>query len=219
MKYGKLWLSFAFVIAASFLVLGYYGREIYRLAPPIPENVVANSGEVLFTGQDIRDGQNVWQSIGGQQVGSVWGHGAYVAPDWSADWLHRELVWLLDHWAMEEHGVSWEELEVGPKAAIKARLKEEIRTNSYNKENGVLEVSSDRAEAIASVGEHYTALFGDDPSKHSLREAYAIPANTVKDPERQRKMNAFFFWSSWSCATNRPGQEITYTNNWPAESL
>ncbi|MCA9410790.1 MAG: nitric-oxide reductase large subunit, partial [Candidatus Omnitrophica bacterium] len=91
--------------------------------------------------------------------------------------------------------------------------------NSYNKENGVLEVSSDRAEAIASVGEHYTALFGDDPSKHSLREAYAIPANTVKDPERQRKMNAFFFWSSWSCATNRPGQEITYTNNWPAESL
>ena len=65
MKYGKLWLSFAFVVVASFLVLGYYGREIYRLAPPIPDEVVTDSGEVLFTGQDIRDGQNVWQSMGG----------------------------------------------------------------------------------------------------------------------------------------------------------
>lgn len=32
-------------------------------------------------------------------------------------------------------------------------------------------------------------------------------------------MNAFFFWISWSCVTDRPGQDITYTNNWPAEDL
>ena len=62
------------------------------------------SGEVLFTGQDIRDGQNVWQSLGGQELGSIWGHGAYVAPDWSADWLHRECVWLLNHWSEKDHG-------------------------------------------------------------------------------------------------------------------
>lgn len=219
MKYGKLWLSFAIVVVASFLVLGYYGIEIYRLAPPIPDEVLTDSGEILFTGQDIRDGQNVWQSIGGQQVGSVWGHGAYVAPDWSADWLHRELLWLLDHWALEEHGAPWEELEAALKAALKARLKEEIRTNTYDEETGTLTVSSDRAEAITTIGNHYSALFGQEPSMETLREAYAIPANTVKDADRQRKMNAFFFWSSWSCATNRPGQQITYTNNWPPESL
>ena len=74
----------------SFLLLGYYGREIYYAAPPIPKQVVTADGTVLFTGQDIKDGQNVWQSIGGQEVGTIWGHGAYVAPDWSADWLHRE---------------------------------------------------------------------------------------------------------------------------------
>jgi nitric oxide reductase subunit B len=28
--------------------------------------------------------------LGLAAVGSVWGHGAYVGPDWSADWLHRE---------------------------------------------------------------------------------------------------------------------------------
>jgi nitric oxide reductase subunit B len=219
MRYAKLWLCFAVVVVASFLVLGYYGREIYLMAPPIPEKVVTDAGEVLFTGQDIRDGQNVWQSIGGQQVGTVWGHGAYVAPDWSADWLHRELVWLLDKWAMEEHGKPWEALDAGPKAFIKARLKEEIRTNTYDEGTGALPVSSDRAEAIAAVGKHYASLFGEDASLDSLRDAYAIPARTIKDPERQTLLNAFFFWASWACATERPGQEITYTNNWPAEEL
>ena len=57
----------------------------------------------LFTSQEIKDGQNVWQSIGGQEIGTVWGHGAYVAPDWSADWLHRETLFLLDKWSQKEY--------------------------------------------------------------------------------------------------------------------
>ncbi|HMO24122.1 MAG TPA: nitric-oxide reductase large subunit, partial [Candidatus Melainabacteria bacterium] len=104
MQYRKLWLGLVMVIGLSFAVLGYYGYEIYIQAPPIPQKVITEDGAVLFTGDDIRDGQNVWQSIGGQEVGSVWGHGAYVAPDWSADYLHRECVWLLDYWSQKDHG-------------------------------------------------------------------------------------------------------------------
>ncbi len=96
MNYKRLWIGFALVNIVSFAILGYYGNEIYRKAPPIPQDVSDANGHVLFTGQDIKDGQNVWQSIGGQELGSIWGHGAYVAPDWSADWLHREAIWLLD---------------------------------------------------------------------------------------------------------------------------
>lgn len=51
------------------------------------------------------------------------------------------------------------------------------------------------------------------------RDAFAIPINSLKDPERVRQLNAFFFWTSWTCATNRPGDNITYTNNWPGEEL
>jgi len=94
-SYRKLWISLGLVVTASFLVLGYFGTEIYRHAPPVPKRVLTPDGSVLFTAQDIKDGQNVWQSIGGQQLGSIWGHGSYVAPDWSADWLHREATWLL----------------------------------------------------------------------------------------------------------------------------
>ena len=79
MRYAKLWVGLSVVIITSFAVLGYFGREIYRQAPPIPERVVTTEGVVLFLGQDIKDGQNVWQSLGGQEVGSIWGHGAYVA--------------------------------------------------------------------------------------------------------------------------------------------
>ena len=127
MSYWKLWTALGLVIVLSFAVLGYYGLEIYRQAPPIPAQVVTTEGEVLFTGQNIRDGQNVWQSTGGQQMGTIWGHGSYVAPDWSADWLHREAVWLMNYWAKEDYGVeSYEELEPEAFAALKLRLKGEL---------------------------------------------------------------------------------------------
>lgn len=217
MQNRKLWFGFLAIIVVSFAILGRYGREIYRQAPPVPARVVTSEGTVLFTGQDIKDGQNVWQSIGGQEVGTVWGHGAYVAPDWSADWLHRELTWILDKWANEEQGKPFAQLDDEKQASLKARLKKEVRANTYNASTGDLVVSPTRAEAMATVAAHYTALFGNDPGLDKLRNAYAMPVNAIKEPERQRLMNAFFFWTAWACATERPGQSVTYTQNWPSE--
>ncbi len=219
MRNRKLWTALILVIVGSFLVLGYFGRQIYRQAPPVPAQVVTIDGRVLFTGQDIRDGQNVWQSLGGQELGTVWGHGSYVAPDWSADWLHRECTWTLDHWAQAEHGTTFAKLGDERQAALQRRLRDELRRNTYSDATGSLVVSSVRAEAIAAVGQHYAGLFGHDPALSSLRNAYALPADSIKDPGRQAKLNAFFFWTAWTCATNRPGSDVTYTNNWPAEAL
>lgn len=219
MNLKKLWIAFAAVVIISFAVLIYYGVEIYREAPPIPVKVVTQAGETLFTREDIQDGQNVWQSMGGQEVGSIWGHGAYVAPDWTADWLHREAVFILEKWAKAEFNKSYAELGVEPQAALVARLKKEMRTNTYSSENETLVVSATRKESIDSNSAHYRSLFMDDPALESLREAYAIPSNSIRDGERMRKMNAFFFWASWAAGTERPGQEITYTNNWPPDKL
>ena len=73
------------LLVASFAVLLWSGGEIFRAAPPMPEQVVSRDGQVLYTRADIEEGREVWQSIGGMELGSIWGHGAYVAPDWSAD--------------------------------------------------------------------------------------------------------------------------------------
>lgn len=219
MKTRRLWIGFIAVITISFAVLLYYGREIYREAPPVPEKVVTVTGEVLFSGQEIKDGQNVWQSLGGQQVGTIWGHGAYQAPDWTADWLHREAVYMLDALSIASHGKAYDELEGDQQAALQVLLQKDLRTNTYDRETGVLTVSSLRAEAIAYNSRYYAGLFTDNPSMDHLREAYAIPANSLKDPERVHQLNAFFFWASWACVAQRPGQEISYTNNWPPEKL
>ena len=90
--YRKLWWLLIAILGITFSVLGYFGTEVYRSAPPIPAQVVNAQGEVLMTSDSILDGQTAWQSVGGMQLGSIWGHGAYQAPDWSADWLHRELM-------------------------------------------------------------------------------------------------------------------------------
>ena len=82
----RLWVCLILVLVASFGVLGFVGSRIYQLAPPVPERVVTPDGSVVFHGRDVNDGQDVWRSFGGMELGSIWGHGAYVAPDWTADW-------------------------------------------------------------------------------------------------------------------------------------
>lgn len=219
MKTKKLWFGFIAVMVVSFGVLLYYGGEIYRQAPPVPEKVVTSDGTLLFTGQDIKDGQNVWQSLGGQELGTVWGHGAYQAPDWSADWLHKEAMFMLNKLAQQTKGKNFDQLSDENKAALKVRLQKDLRKNTYNKSTGVLTISDLRAQAIADNSRYYTGLFTDDPALDKLRDAYSIPPNSLKDEGREQKLNAFFFWTAWSCVTQRPGKDITYTNNWPAEEL
>ena len=218
-QYVKLWLSFALVMIASFAVLGYYGTEIYRQAPPVPNQVVDATGKVLFTGEDIKDGQNVWQSMGGHNLGSIWGHGSYIAPDWTADWLHREAIFILNEWSKKDYSTEFEKLPDEKKAVLTTRLQKELRENTFDASAGTITISATRAEAYQAVSRHYSGLFTDDPTFQSLRNAYAIPANTIKDPERLKKLNQFFFWATWATVTNRPGQKVSYTNNWPPEEL
>ena len=90
----KLWILFGAVFIFSFAILGWVGVEIFRQVPPIPVEVVAMDGSVMIPSEAIMDGQNVWQAMGGMQVGSIWGHGSYVAPDWTADYLHRESLFI-----------------------------------------------------------------------------------------------------------------------------
>lgn len=151
----RLWTGFVTVIIISFAVLLYFGSEIYNQAPPVPEKIVTSSGKVLFSGQDIKDGQNVWQSLGGHEIGTVWGHGAYLAPDWSADWLHREAVFLLDKLALETENMRYNNLPDEKKAYLKVMLQKDLRKNNYDPETGILTVTDNRAEAIAANTDYY----------------------------------------------------------------
>ena len=215
----RLWVGLAVLLLASFSVLLWVGGEIHRVMPPIPTAVVTTAGKTIYTRADIDKGRQVWQSIGGQQLGSIWGHGSYVAPDWTADWLHREAVAWLDIEARRNTSQAYAQLAPEVQASFAARLRPRIRENTFNAETGNVTVSEDRAAAMAQVVDHYTALFGNDPRLLELRKAYAMRNDTVLNAEHRQALTAFIWWSAWAAVTERPGKDITYTNNWPHDAL
>lgn len=216
--YKKYWFTLIGVCIVMFSLLGYFGAEVYRSAPPMPDKVVTTGGKALFTGEQIIDGQTAWQSVGGMQLGSIWGHGAYQAPDWTADWLHRELTAWLDLAAQERHGKPYAELDAGAQGALRAELKAEYRASGVDDSN-TLVVSERRAQAIAQTATYYDQLFSDAPALRQSRQSFAMKENTLPSAERREAMTRFFFWTAWAAATERPGSDVTYTNNWPHEPL
>jgi nitric oxide reductase subunit B len=214
----RLWRWLGLVFVLSFGALGYLGWEIYLQAPPIPKAVVSTSGETLYTAEQIQHGQQAWLSSGGQQMGTVWGHGSYVAPDWSADWLHREALALQAILADEQHvkGTADAVQQAGVDAAMRAQM----RGNTYNEQTGTVTVTPERAKAIREVAAHYEALYGNDQSLAKLREQYAMREDALSNPQDRHDLTAFFFWTAWAAATDRPGErDLSYTSNWPHEPL
>ncbi|MGO9242906.1 MAG: nitric-oxide reductase large subunit [Bryobacteraceae bacterium] len=209
----KLWIAFAAILIFSFSILGWIGTRIYQEMPPIPDRVVTTDGQVVVASGETARGQNVWQTMGGMETGSIWGHGSYVAPDWTADWLHRELVFALDEWAAAQYGKPYARLNLEQQAGLRGRLQALYRRNTYDPATNTIVVDAIRARAFEANYKHYADVFMNG------NVGYAIPPGVVSTPERMHAMAAFIFWSAWAASTDRPGDTVTYTHNWPHETL
>src|SRR5690606_22222658 len=192
-EYKKLWWLLLAVLALTFGILGWSGVEVYRQVPPIPEKVVTVSGATLMTKEDILNGQTAWQSTGGMQVGSIWGHGAYQAPDWSSDWLHRELTAWLDLAAQETAGAPFAQLDADRQIVLKNQLKTEYRRNTLDADTGVVTVSERRAQAMAQTAEYYKKLYGADPELRTTRSNFAMKEDTLPSAQRRQDLTSFYF--------------------------
>ena len=216
----KLWTWLAVICVLSFATLGWVGREIYLEKPPIPTQVRTADGDILFSKDHLQHGQQAWLSAGGQQLGTVWGHGSYLAPDWSADWLHREALALQNLFAQRDFKLDYAELDAGDKARIDVLVKTELRTNTYNAASDVLVLSPIRAQAVRLTAQHFDDLFGDERALDALREQYAMTPNSLPEAHDRKSLTGFFFWTAWAASTDRPGEtNLSYTSNWPHEPL
>eukprot|EP00439_Symbiodinium_sp_Y106_P055001 s209_g7.t1 len=203
------WMAVGVVFISGFSLMGFTGKIIYDNAPPIPTfRLEGDHGEVLWTSEDVLEGQQIWQSIGGQQMGSVWGHGALQAPDWSADWLHREAVMTLELMGSD-----------------KASYIQHVRKNTYDPETNEVRIGHERAKVLRRLTRFYVALFtgaSESPEVEDLpklRKLFQVKDVALYSKEKAEKLAGFVFWSSWACVTERPGESHTYTNNWPQERL
>jgi nitric oxide reductase subunit B len=197
---SKGWIqAVLLVVLCGFFILGLLAYRTYMAHPPVPRRVVDQQGRVLFTGGDISKGQQVFLHNGLMEYGSAFGHGAYLGPDFTADYLRRasDLV-------KRSYG--------GPASDSAARRTiEDFRTNRYDKRTETLALSAPQARAFAVLVGHYSAFFSDPKTEHGLRPS------AITDRTQLRRLTAFFAWTAWAASANRPGHDYSYTNNWPSE--
>ncbi len=184
-----------FLLVIAFGVLLFGGYLMNREKPPLPEIVFADGDEVLFTGEDIIAGQNYYFSRGGMHIGSIWGHGSYLAPDWSADYLHRLGLYL----AARHHGLTpeaartftqddFDHLDAVTQARLSALVTEEIKLNRYDPGSNVLTFSPWQVEAFEALTDYYTELFlyGE--------ERMGLQPGIVREPAEGQILTSFFAW-------------------------
>jgi nitric oxide reductase subunit B len=185
----------------GFLVLGIMGYGTYSGQPPISEKVVDPAGETVFTGEDIREGQKIFLRNGLMEYGSVFGHGGYLGPDYTADYLRRSALAVRDHYGG------------GGSDRAAARTLEDFKKNRYDPEKRTLEFTEAQAAAFGKVADHYGRYFGGSTTRYGLRP------EAITDQTRVKQLTAFFGWSAWAAAAERPGKGYSYTNDWPPEPL
>jgi len=189
------------VVLFGFFVLGLLAYRAYSGQPPIPERVVGPGGEVVFTGEDVRAGQGVFLRNGLMQYGSIFGHGAYLGPDFTADYLRRSALFVREEYGGED----------SDRATV--QTVEDFKENRYDPETRTLEFTAPQAGAFEELRGHYGRYFGEPTTKYGLRP------EAISDPEEIRQLTAYFAWTAWAASALRPGTNYTYTNNWPPEPL
>jgi nitric oxide reductase subunit B len=131
---SKGWVqAVVLVMLFGFFVLGLLAYRTYQAKPPIPERVVDPAGELIYTERDVERGQEVFLNNGLMEYGSVFGHGAYLGPDYTADYLRRASDYVNRSYGGER----------SDRAA--RRTIEDFRTNRYDSRTGVLELTERQA--------------------------------------------------------------------------
>ncbi len=205
--------SVLLVMAFGFTILIWRSVATYSDAPPIPSRVVSPTGKVLFTGDDIRSGQDVFLRYGLMENGSIWGHGAYLGPDYSAEYLHRLAMTSADEASREAYGKTYDNLSVDERDSVGARVREQLRQNRWDPATGVLRFEASEAGSFESQMAEWAEYFRQPATSGGL------PSRFIEDAGQLRQLTAFFAWTAWASTVQRPGTTHSYTNNFPFEPM
>lgn len=201
------------VVIFGFTILTIVTVQTYDNAPPIPDRVIDDAGAPLFTGDEILNGQEVFFKYGLMEHGSLWGHGAYLGPDYSAEYLHRLAEITRDTLAGLRYGKTYAALAAGPAFEIAEGTRVTLKQNRYDAASGTLRFSPGEAAAFASQKSEWREYFSGQVAPPGLRAGF------ISDPSDLDALTAYFAWAAWACVANRPGKDYSYTNNWPHEPL
>ena len=199
---SKGWIqAVALVVLFGFFVMGFLAYRTYAGEAPIPAQTVGPDQSVLFTRQDILGGQQIFLKNGLMEYGSIFGHGAYLGPDYTADYLRRAATMVAASYRQEDSDRARE------------ATADEFKTNRFNPRTDTLVFTAAQTSAYRQLVKYYTKFFSEPTTRFGLRP------NAISDPEQARQLTSLFAWSAWAAAALRPGLNYSYTNNWPPEPL
>lgn len=201
--------SVIIVLLLGFSVLIWMAIRAHLDAPPIPENVVGPNGETVFTRNEIMTGQEVFLKYGLMENGTIWGHGAYLGPDFSAEYLHTLAMDASAHLSIQQFHRSLAELTSAERAAVSAEVEQLLKQNRYNPQTKTLTFTPPEVMSYGNQKRKWTEYF----ARPLLNRGLLI--NHIKDPKEIEQLTAFFSWTAWASVTNRPGKAFSYTNNFP----
>ncbi len=75
-------------------------------------------------------------------------------------------------------------------------------------ETGILVFVPEEVDAYQHAKKYWNTYFNSGL-------APGLPKNYINDPEDIENLTSFFSWASWAAVTNRPGENCSYTNNFP----
>lgn len=201
------------VMVIGFSVLILLTVKVHNDAPPIPERVVDARGGILFDKADIQHGQEVFLKYGLMDNGSIWGHGGYLGPDFSAQYLHNLAVDMAEAAADQRFGRSFNALTDEQRTVTEALVRSRLKENRFDADSGNLVVTDGEAESYRQQRIWWANYFSTPSGNGGLPAAFLTESKELDD------LTAFFAWTAWASVTNRPGESASYTNNFPYDPL
>jgi len=205
--------SVIIVLVLGFGILIWMSAKSYTNAPPIPEKVVSPTGETIFTRGDILAGQQVFLKHGLMENGTIWGHGAYLGPDFSAEYLHTLGIHASEGLAKETYHRSLQELTGSERGAVNAEVQQLLKQNRYDPKTETLLYTPSEIESYRNQIGKWTEYFTQSTINHGLLY------KQISDSKEIQQLTAFFAWTAWASAANRPGKTFSYTNNFPYDPM
>jgi len=202
---------FTMLFGLSVLVL--LTTMVYHEAPPIPDRVVGPDGSSIFTRADIRDGQEVFLKYGLMDNGTIWGHGALLGPDFSAEYLHSLAVYSATRIALQRYDRPLEKLTPTQLAMVEAQVRTGLKQNRYDPKTRTLLVGSSYEDWFRDRINVWNTYFSD-PGKNG-----GLSIRTISDPVELQQLSAFVAWAAWASVADRPGTTHSYTNNFPYDPV
>jgi len=200
------------VMIIGFSVLSVITALTYTNAPPIPGRVADAGGVTLFEKQAILRGQEVFLKYGLMEHGTLWGHGAYLGPDYTAEYLHR-LAEICSDGTRDDRSRDLAGTPSYEADAAENRTRLALKQNRYDPGTDTLSFTPCEATSYRVQQREWEEYF------RGATPAPGLPSSFIRDPDEVKDLTAYFAWATWATVANRPGKSYSYTNNWPYEPL